>query len=275
MATGENLARIAAALTADTSGNVMGATTPPLGDATKLLATMEALQAALRAVKLINTAGTTALTYTDHGVILVDATAGNININLPAATVLVAYKFRRIDGSANTVTINRAGTDTIEVSNLTSISLTGAYAYRDLMSNAAGKWYASAIQEQGTFTPTARGTGTTGTFTYTAQSGSWQRLGNRVIFSLNIGWSASTGTGGLRIKLDTIPYLPFGAQQVPVAIRVDGLVVGSAKVLQGYVTTTNNEIVLEAMDPTGAATADVPVDSVIGQMMIEGSYLTA
>jgi len=55
------------------------------------------------------------LTIADCGLILVDATAGNVVINLPAANALAAapFTFIRIDATANTVTINRAGTDTI------------------------------------------------------------------------------------------------------------------------------------------------------------------
>lgn len=50
------------------------------------------------------------------GLVLVDATSGNVTITLPAASDLaaLAYEFRRTDTSANTVTIQRAGSDTIE-----------------------------------------------------------------------------------------------------------------------------------------------------------------
>lgn len=228
--------------------------------------------ATIRNLKSV-TSGTTTLTWQDQGFVLVDATAGNVIINLPPATDRASFKFRRFDASVNTVTINRAGTDTIESG--TSVTLVGSNAQRDMTSDGVSKWYASAIQEQGTFTPTARGTGTNGTFTYTAQSGSWQRVGNRVFFSINIGWTATTGTGGIRIKLNDIPYLPSGAQQVACSIRVDGLVFGSGKQLQAYTTTTNNEIIIEASDGAGSATADVTMDTAIGQMMIAGSFLTA
>lgn len=263
------------ALSVNTSTNDVTATnTPALGDNTKKLATMEALQAGVRNKRILNNAGSPyTLAYADHGHILVDASAGNVVINLPAATTAVAYKFRRIDTTSNTVTINRAGTDTIE--GAATASLTGKYASRDLIADGTATWYSSLIYDQGVFTPTARGTGTTGTFTYTAQGGNFQRIGNRVHFALNIGWSASTGTGSLRITLGNIPYPPVSATQVAVATRVDGLVTGSARVLQAYLTATNSELVLEAMDPTGSGTSDVSVDSVTGQLMFSGSYICA
>lgn len=49
----------------------------------------------------------------------IDATAGNVTVTLPAAstafgnTMGITYKFQRIDNSGNTVTIQRAGSDTI------------------------------------------------------------------------------------------------------------------------------------------------------------------
>ena len=219
------------------------------------------------------TSGTRTLTYADAGLNLVNATGGNVIINLPPATTSCQFRFRRIDATANTVTINRAGTDTIE--GAAAVTIVGSNGYRELISDGTSKWYANAIQEQGTFTPTARGTGTTGTFTYTAQGGFWQRTGNRIFFSINIGWTASTATGAIRVLLNDLPYLPSGAHQVACAVRADGLVVGAGKQLQAFVTTTNNEIILEAMDPTGAATANVNMDTAVGQLMISGSYITA
>lgn len=57
-----------------------------------------------------------ALTADHAGMVLVDATAGNVVINLPAANVLAGlpYAFRRVDTTANTVTVNRAGADTVD-----------------------------------------------------------------------------------------------------------------------------------------------------------------
>lgn len=266
------LTKLMRSLLADGTDVVTATNSPTKGDNTKQLATSEFLQTALRSVTTITT-GTTALTYGDHGFILVDASGGTVTINLPPATVRCRFEFRRIDTTSNAVTINRAGSDTIEASG-TSVSLVGNFAERELFSDGASKWYSPLVYGQGNFTPTARGTGTTGTFTYTAQSGQWQRIGNRVFFNLNIGWSASSGTGGLRIKIDSIPYLPGAAQQAPVVIRGDGLEVGTGKTVQGYVTALNNEIVLEAKPESGGST-DVTVDTVVGQLMISGHYMTS
>jgi hypothetical protein len=57
-----------------------------------------------------------ALTIADSGVVLVDATAGNVTLTLPEASTLAAlgFTFVRIDTTANTTAIQRAGTDTID-----------------------------------------------------------------------------------------------------------------------------------------------------------------
>lgn len=213
------------------------------------------------------------LTYRDSGLVLIDATAGNVAITLPAASVASRFLFRRIDTTANTVTISRAGSDTIEGAG-TSVSLVGNAACRELVSDGGTKWRSPLIFDQGTFTPTARGTGTNGSFTYTVQSGRYERIGQRVFFTVNIGWSATTGTGNIRIKLDAIPFTPVTGHQSPVVIRADGLNYGSGKQLQGYVAATNHEIHIEAADPAGGATADVAIDTSVDQLIISGSYPT-
>lgn len=88
-----------------------------------------ALKAALTGlVDALNSAGyqegsrttvssTATLTTTQAGLVLVDATSASIVITLPssgATTDDSVFLFRRIDSTANTVTIQRGGTDTLE-----------------------------------------------------------------------------------------------------------------------------------------------------------------
>lgn len=58
-----------------------------------------------------------ALTADDAGLVLINAAGGNVVVNLPAANILAGlpFRIRRIDTtSANTVTVNRSGADTID-----------------------------------------------------------------------------------------------------------------------------------------------------------------
>lgn len=81
-----------------------------------------------------------ALTADHAGLVLVDASAGNVVINLPAANVLTGlpYVFRRTDTTANTVTVNRAGADTIDEGGI-SCTLTPK-AIQQVRSNGAATW---------------------------------------------------------------------------------------------------------------------------------------
>ena len=93
------------------------------------------------------TASTT-LTLEQAGQVFVDASSGPITIALPASTSLVSYRFTRVDSTTNQVTINRAGTDLLGVSGVTSAPLDGAGYTLRLTANGAGRWmrtYSSPI----------------------------------------------------------------------------------------------------------------------------------
>lgn len=81
-----------------------------------------------------------ALTRDHAGAVLVDATAGNVVLNLPAAALLTGlqFEFRRKDSSVNTVTINRAGADVIDEAE-TSIVLPPK-AVRRIRADGATGW---------------------------------------------------------------------------------------------------------------------------------------
>jgi hypothetical protein len=78
--------------------------------------------------------------------ILIDATGGNVTITLPAASagynstlnVGIVYKFQRIDNSGNTVTIQRAGSDTIN--GTTSYTLTTQYEVKQTQATSTTTW---------------------------------------------------------------------------------------------------------------------------------------
>ena len=85
-------------------------------------------------------AGTTTLTQANAGLNLVDASGGNVTINLPTAAAAIGalFQFKRLDASANTVTINRAGGDTID--GATSLSLSSQYELKDMRSDGVSVW---------------------------------------------------------------------------------------------------------------------------------------
>ncbi|HEX3569046.1 MAG TPA: hypothetical protein VHT70_05230 [Candidatus Saccharimonadales bacterium] len=73
-------------------------------------------------------------------VVFANATSGNVTITLPAASANAGYRFyvKRIDGSANSCTIARSGTDTID--GQTSLSLAQQYNCATVVSDGS-TWY--------------------------------------------------------------------------------------------------------------------------------------
>lgn len=74
----------------------------------------------------------------------IDATSGNITVTLPAASTAfgaslgIHYVFKRLDNTGNTVTIQRAGSDTIDGG--TSITLTTQYQVKELLCSSTSTW---------------------------------------------------------------------------------------------------------------------------------------
>lgn len=74
-----------------------------------------------------------------NGYVLCDATSGNITITLPAASSRKKFHIKKIDSSVNTVSISRAGSDTIEGN--TSLSLAAQYESYTLYNDGVSTWY--------------------------------------------------------------------------------------------------------------------------------------
>lgn len=77
---------------------------------------------------------------TSDTVILADCTGGNVTVTLPLASSASGYRFciKRTDGSANTVSIARSGSDTIDGS--TSLSISVQYVSITIVSNGSN-WF--------------------------------------------------------------------------------------------------------------------------------------
>jgi hypothetical protein len=154
--------------------------------------------------------GTSATTQTIQ-TLLVSGTAAfsgaaNFNGTATFSSTLAA------DGN---VTLGNASTDTLTV-RATATFAESIAASRGL---AAGNTAVTATNvidwyDEDDFTPVAMGGTTTGTGTYSVQSGYYTRIGNRVLFDILISWTAHTGTGTLRIG-----GLPFAAARTNQSIK--------------------------------------------------------
>jgi hypothetical protein len=111
-------------------------------------------------------------------------------------------------------------------------------------------WY-----EEGTFTPTAFGTTTAGTGTYSAQTGFYTRIGRVVFFQLQLAWSAHTGVGGLRVG--GLPFVAATNAFAALSVYCNLLTVGAGKQCAAFVYAGNSFIAVYASDPAGGASTEI------------------
>jgi hypothetical protein len=125
--------------------------------------------------------------------------------------------------------------------------------------------------EEGTFTPVIQGDTTPGTGTYSVQSGSYTKIGNRVIFDIALSWSAHTGTGNMDVF-----GLPFTSNSTsepksipsvfPISIALDPL-----SMMVAFVVSNSTKIALYQITVQTTSLALVPLDTA-GTLRISGEY---
>jgi hypothetical protein len=126
------------------------------------------------------------------------------DISLPSTSAGVGFKLRNCDaitimnpvmtsgGRTALYDVDATNTNCQEyrtLSNASYNSPTGTLTYLGRLT----------IETIGTFTPVLVGSTTAGVGTYTTQAGRWRKSGNRVSVSLEIAWSAHTGTGNMTL----------------------------------------------------------------------------
>jgi hypothetical protein len=116
--------------------------TPAAGDLTQLRQALDRLFGGGMVTYLTNVT----LTPADAGVVEVNASSGPRVITLPAASAMngrpIPIRVVKTDTSANTVTVQRAGSDVID--GATSIVLTSQYSSVALISNGVSTWFNAA-----------------------------------------------------------------------------------------------------------------------------------
>ena len=161
------------------------------------------------------TAGTTVLSYATHAgkILLCDTSGGNITLTLPAASAWtyasVPVYAVKTTSDTSTVTINRAGADTIEPGAFTSRVLAVQGSMAGLFGDASSKWYnlQTTLFLPGTIPTAAVGTGGT------------SRLVQRVRTEITATTLISGGTLANRIPEDnTIPQNTEGVEIATAAI---------------------------------------------------------
>lgn len=115
-------------------------------------------------VTTVNAANSPYALTADHaGLVIMDATAGNVSATLPAAALLTGvsmkYRFVRVDATVNTATVSRAGADTF-VGGATSFTFGSLGDWRVVESDTVSKWAFVGRRAKSTRTVLTSGSGT-------------------------------------------------------------------------------------------------------------------
>lgn len=129
------------------------------------------------------------------------------------------------------------------------------------------QWYAGS-----TFTPVLVGSTTAGVGTYTAQLGYYTRIGNRVHFHLNLGWSAHTGTGNM--KITGLPFTSSNSTFCPVTIVPADITSPAGTSIAAMVPASEAAINLYSIATATSVFAPLAMDT-SGSCWIGGSYEVA
>jgi hypothetical protein len=122
--------------------------------------------------------------------------------------------------------------------------------------------------EEGTFTPTAAGTSTAGTGTYSSQLGRYTKIGRLTYFTITLAWSAHTGTGGISIR-----GLPF-SQWSPSGERYSYNIVAETLTYSGQLVTLNDGSTAFALlqQSSNSYLSEVAMDTSVNYLVITGTY---
>ena len=123
--------------------------------------------------------------------------------------------------------------------------------------------------EEGTFTPAIYGTSTAGTGTYSRQTGTYTKIGNRVYFSIYIIWSAHTGTGDMNIN--GLPFTSNSSNFSPCALRINNLSLTALNVLTTWIVDNTTNVSLQQYATGGGASSAVAMDT-SAEIAVSGHY---
>lgn len=130
-----------------------------------------------------------------------------------------------------------------------------------------------ADYEEGTFTPTIIGTTTAGTGTYTTQIGRYTKVGNRVHFSINVEWTAHTGTGFMRVA--GLPFTVASGTRYTVFPAVgNDLVIPSNMSLTSMTFEGFTTIILYTLNTTSPMYTNALAIDTSSNLYIAGTYQT-
>lgn len=127
--------------------------------------------------------------------------------------------------------------------------------------------------EEGSFTPTIAGSGTSGTGTYATQVGRYTKKGREVSFEMTLSWTNLTGASGILV----INGLPFASANVTglataVTTIADTIALAAGYYMQNFVFANSSQIAVRQFPAAGGAGAAVGLLT-SGTVHCSGTYI--
>lgn len=230
--------------------------------------TTTASAAATDHMKTIEIASTVTVTFTLSLADAATMAAGYVvhirNLSAVAITIGRVTGGDTIDGTAGNQTLQGGGSVMYKV----NAAATGYYSFFNTIPNVAGNIVFPATQsassdantlddyEEGTFTPgISFGGGTTG-ITYTTQTGTYTKIGNRVFVDLIITLSSNGSSTGAAL-ITGLPFTVAASTFSAAAIRMTGFAAAVDAVPMAHFVASATTIKLELLGNASATVADM------------------
>jgi hypothetical protein len=125
--------------------------------------------------------------------------------------------------------------------------------------------------EEGTFSPTIIGTSTAGTGTYTSQVGRYQKIGNRVFFTVTLTWTAHTGTGNMFVN--NLPFVSANITNImqSCAVMAWDITLSANEYISAAILNATSQISLYRFVTGTSGINLLPLDSA-GSISLSGHY---
>lgn len=174
----------------------------------------------------------------------------------------------------NSINMQTGGTNAWEVNSTSNFVQKVAAKGINFTANSAAAGMTSQLlnwYEEGTFTPTVRGSITAGTATYANQKGSYTRIGRMVYFQIYVDWSAGTGTGNLQIA--GLPYTSANNSTYPSVTlgQMNNIATTALYIPCANVANSGSYIDFNQYPVGGGAVINIPYDGA-GYIMCSGAY---
>ena len=199
-------------------------------------------------------------------------TAGNFSATWSFGQTGANFAFRENSSVSDFVSIDgNNGNTTIGVGNL--IIGTSGKGIDFSATPGTGTSELFADYEEGDFTPTIAGSGTSGTGTYTTQVGKYTKVGRTVSFEVTLTWTNLTGATGILV----MNGLPFTSANVaglatPVTTIADSVALAAGYYMQNFIFANSTQVAIRQF-PSGNGTAAAVGLVTSGTIYLSGTYI--